>query len=359
METQNDCLDTEQFNVTQAVAECEELQGGETVARARKPASNGLMLAASLVEPGRFRLEEVPIPEPGTGQVRVRLEGCGVCGSNLPPWEGRPWFNYPFQPGQLGHEGWGSVDAVGPGVTDLKEGTRVSVLSYNAYAQYDLADARNVIPLPAALDSQPFPGEALGCAINVFRRSDISPGQAVAVVGAGFLGSLLIALAASAGARVIAISRRPFALEIARRMGAAEIVPMLDHAAIIEQVRELTGGRCCERVIEAVGQQWPLDLSGELTAERGKLIIAGYHQDGPRQVNLQLWNWRGIDVINAHERDSAVYIEGIRLAAEAVASGRLDPAPLYTHAFPLEQIAQAFQRMQQRPEGFLKALVTL
>jgi len=54
-------------------------------------------------------------------------------------------------------------------------------------------------------------------------------------------------------------------------------------------------------VIEAAGQQWPLDLATELTRERGRLIIAGYHQDGPRQINMQLWNWRGLDVINAHE----------------------------------------------------------
>ena len=66
---------------------------------------------------------------------------------------------------------------------------------------------------------------------------------------------------------------------------------------------ELTGGRFCDVVIEAVGKQWPLDLAAELAGERGRLIIAGYHQDGLRQVNMQLWNWRGLDVINAHQRD--------------------------------------------------------
>ena len=75
-------------------------------------------------------------------------------------------------------------------------------------------------------------------------------------------------------------------------------------------VKELTGGAFCDRVIEAVGKQWPLDLAAELTRERGRLIVAGYHQDGPRQVNMQLWNWRGLDVINAHERDPEVYMRG-------------------------------------------------
>jgi hypothetical protein len=54
------------------------------------------------------------------------------------------------------------------------------------------------------------------------------------------------------------------------------------------------------------------DLAGELCAERGRLVIAGYHQDGMRQVNVQLWNWRGIDVINAHERDPQAYVDGMR-----------------------------------------------
>jgi threonine dehydrogenase-like Zn-dependent dehydrogenase len=156
---------------------------------------------------------------------------------------------------------------------------------------------------------------------------------------------------------VIAISRRDFSLDVAREFGAAETIPMTDHQQIIDRVKELTGGRFCERVIEAVGKQWPLDLAGEITAERGKLIVAGYHQDGPRQVNMWLWNWRGIDVINAHERDPAVYMEGIREAVEAVASGRLNPSSLYTHRFKLDELAQALDATRDRPMGFLKAIV--
>jgi threonine dehydrogenase-like Zn-dependent dehydrogenase len=134
---------------------------------------------------------------------------------------------------------------------------------------------------------------------------------------------------------------------------------MDDHQRIIDQVKALTGGAFCDRVIEAVGHQWPLDLAAELTRERGRLIIAGYHQDGPRQVNMWLWNWRGLDVICAHERDPAVYVRGLRQAVEAVASGRLDPAPLYTHSFPLAQLDAALNATRDRPDGFLKALVTL
>jgi threonine dehydrogenase-like Zn-dependent dehydrogenase len=202
------------------------------------------------------------------------------------------------------------------------------------------------------------PGEPLGCACNIFKRSQIEAGQTVAIVGIGFLGALLTQLASHAGARVIALSRRPFALELARRCGAAHGIALDDHHKILEQVRALTGGRWCERVIEATGLQWPLDLAGEITAERGRLVIAGYHQDGLRQVNMQLWNWRGIDVINAHERDPRAYIEGMRTAVDLMVQGVLDPAPLYTHRLPLDRLGEALELTRTRPDGFLKALVT-
>src|SRR4051812_18656581 len=164
------------------------------------------MRAAVFRGRGAIRVEEVPIPSPGPGQVRVRLEGCGVCGSNLPAWEGRRWFQYPLAPGTPGHEGWGIVDEVGDGVAALEPGMRVAMLSGNAYAGYDLAPAASVLRLPEELKGLPFPGEPLACAVNVFRRSDIAPGQTVAVIGVGFIGAVVTALAASAGARVVAIS---------------------------------------------------------------------------------------------------------------------------------------------------------
>src|SRR5438046_2666609 len=97
------------------------------------------MRAAVIIEPGRVEVQQVAIPQPAPHEVRVRLEGCGVCASNLPPWEGKPWFTYPFEPGQMGHEGWGIVDTVGAEVVGLQPGDRVAMLSNHAYAEYDVA----------------------------------------------------------------------------------------------------------------------------------------------------------------------------------------------------------------------------
>jgi len=317
------------------------------------------MRAAVLTGPGALHIVHAPIPRPQQGQVRIKLEGCGVCASNLTPWAGPEWMEFPTEPGALGHEGWGLVDAVGDGVDGLGIGDRVAMLSGQAYAQYDLADSSQVAKLPEAAQDADVPLEPFGCAFNIFRRSEIREGQTVAIVGIGFLGAILVRLASAAGARVIAISRRSESLELAFRMGAAEMIPMDDHYAIVEQVRELTRGRFCDRVIEAVGKQWPLDLSAELTREGGRLVIAGYHQDGPRQVNMQLWNWRGFDVVNAHERDPQVAIRGMREAAQAIEAGVIDPSLLITHRYPLERLGEAFNATRDKPKGFVKAVVLM
>jgi len=317
------------------------------------------MRAAVLVAPGQFELQEVELPEPKPNQVRIRLQGCGVCASNIPAFEGREWFHYPMEPGALGHEGWGVVDALGDDVVDFALGERVAALSFKAYADYDVADADALVRLPAALKDKPFPGEALGCAMNIFRRAQIEPGQTVAIIGIGFLGGALTRLATRAGARVIAIARSPSALALAKLMGAAELVHMLDHHKIIEQVSQLTAGDFCPRVIECTGKQWPLDLAAELTSFGGRLVVAGYHQDGPRQVNMQLWNWRGLDVISAHERDHEVCMRGLQEAVETVASGRLDLQPLLTYRYGLSELSKALDACRTRPAGFTKALVMM
>lgn len=316
-----------------------------------------LMRAAVLEKPGDFRVREVTLKRPAAGQVRIRVEGCGVCASNLPNWEGKPWFSYPLEPGAPGHEGFGTVDEVGEKVAGLGKGDPVAFLSTHAFAQFDVVEVNSVVRLPEWLRGRAFPGEPLSCAMNIFERSDIRPGQTVAIIGIGFLGSLLTQLVSNTGARVIAVSRRKFALKTAERNGAHLCIPLDDHEKIVSRVFSETENKGCERVIEVVGKQWPLDLAGDIIAEYGRLIIGGYHQDGLRQVDMQQWNWRAIDVVNAHERAVERYTDGIRRAIAAVESGALKPDSLYTHEFGLEDVQKAFEFLSSRPDGFMKGLI--
>lgn len=313
--------------------------------------------AATLVQPMRTRVHDVALLEPGENEVRVRLQGCGVCASNLPVWEGRPWFDYPQEAGAPGHEGWGVVDATGYGITDIGVGQRVALMSGHAYAEYDIASRDCIVPLPEELDDEPFPGEPFGCAMNIFERSDIRSGQKVAVVGAGFLGLLLTQLAADAGAHVVVLSHRAFVLQLAMSMDAEQTLVTKDDGSDARRAMAIAGGEGFERVIEVSGTQRALDLASDICAERAKLIIAGYHQDGSRQVNMQQWNWRGLDVVNAHERSMDRYVSGVNKAIQAALEGRLDPFPLLTHTVTLQSLDRGFKLMHDRPEGFVKALL--
>src|SRR3954469_23640406 len=97
------------------------------------------MKAAVFTGPGQVKVERVPLPMPKADEVRIRIQGCGVCASNLAHWQGMPWSQFPMEPGSMGHEAWGTVDFVGPGVKDFQKGDRVAGLSYHAYAEYDIA----------------------------------------------------------------------------------------------------------------------------------------------------------------------------------------------------------------------------
>ncbi|MBV8378247.1 MAG: zinc-binding dehydrogenase [Verrucomicrobia bacterium] len=317
------------------------------------------MRAAVLLSPRQFELRELEVPAPAPDEVRMKVEYCGICSSNLAPWKGAPWFSYPFEPGAPGHETVGIVEELGADVADLEIGERVSMLGNHGFAEYEIAKANCVIPISSNYDQVPFLGEPLGCAMNVFRRAQVREGDWVAIVGTGFLGMILLQLSLEAGAKVIAISRRESALGIAKKMGATLTLSSKDRAQLLEVVRNATGQQLCHLVIEAAGAQETLDLASDLTGTRGRLVIAGYHQDGPRSVNMQEWNWRGIDVINAHEREEAVYAEGIRAAVQAVTEARIRLDELISHFFPFERIEEGFQTLERRPEGFIKGVVSL
>ncbi len=317
--------------------------------------TDGRTTAARLVEPGRFEIEHVARPEPGAGQILMEIGGCGVCASNIPPWEGTVGMEYPLEPGSPGHEVWGTVVEAGAGA-GIEAGSRVTALCYNGFATHDVADASAAVPLPPEVEDRRVPGEPVACAVNVFRRSGIGEGDVVAIVGTGFLGSIVAHLARGAGAaHVLAVSRREESRAAAERMGATASFSYDDD--VRGRVAELTDGKLADVVVEATGKQEPLDLAADLTRVRGRLVIAGYHQDGTRTVNMQMWNWRGLDVINAHERDPAVYTSGMREAVRLMAEGALDVEPLLTDEFPLEAINDAFRTAAQRPAGFMKAVV--
>jgi len=208
------------------------------------------MTAAVVTKPGaEFEIVEREIPSPGAGQVRIRVQACGVCHSDLFTKEGLwPGIQYPRIPG---HEIAGVIDELGAGVTTWKKGQRVGVgwhgghdgtclacrrgdfgncangtvcgISYDGgYQQYMIAPVEAVAAMPESLDvAEAAPLLCAGVTtFNALRHSGAGPGDLVAILGIGGLGHLGIQFAAKSGYRVAAISRGPGNEGLAKKLGA-------------------------------------------------------------------------------------------------------------------------------------------
>ncbi len=303
------------------------------------------MRAVRLCAAREIELAEVDDPRPGAEEVLVRIRACGVCGSDLNAWRGVPGLEYPLDPGAPGHEVYGEVLELGPGASALRVGDTVTGLMWNSFAELGVARAENLVTVPSGV---PLLGEPLACAMNVIRRSGIAPDGRFVIVGFGYLAALMVHLAPP-GVRWVAIARREDSRALALRLGAEAAYEFGNIPSELWDSFEVA--------IEAAGVQQTLDFATWLTAYGGRLVIAGYHADGPRTVNMQSWNWKGIDVINAHERQPARYMAGLRQALELLSQRNIDLAHLHTHSWPLARAAEAFATAEQRPAGFIKGML--
>jgi len=257
----------------------------------------------------------------------------------------------------LGHEVSGVVEALGEGVSGVEAGQPVTALAQRGFAEYTTARAANIIPLPKNIPLHLALGEPIACAANAAMRAGIQLGDTVVLVGAGFMGALLLQFVTQLGAaHVSVIDPRPSARALARQLGADSVLDPGENDPV-RAILSLTEGAGADVVIEATGNQRGLDLAATLTRTRGRLVIYGYHQGGTRTVDAQLWNLRGLDIVNAHQRDNSDYMKGMRVGINMLKHRKLDMTSLVTHRFPLEQIADAFALALERPEGFVKAIV--
>jgi threonine dehydrogenase-like Zn-dependent dehydrogenase len=154
----------------------------------------------------------------------------------------------------------------------------------------------------------------------------------------------------------VADTRRD-ALERARRLGATRVVDV-GAESVRSVVGELTGGRGADISIEVTGAQGALSTLGEVTRMSGKIVVAGYHQGAPRSIPLGQWNWMAFDLVNAHFREQRTILRGMAVATRLMAAERLSLSRLVTHRFPLDRIDESFRTAHEKPDGFVKAMVT-
>ena len=302
---------------------------------------------ARLVSQRTFEVKSERVPEPEEGRVLVRVVACGVCASELHAWED-PLPEYPIT---MGHEPVGVVEEAGAGEGGFSVGAMVTGRFGPTFCDYLLVDPRDLVAVPAGLGIEDAMGEPLGCVVEGFRRTPLELGDRVAVVGAGYMGALMLELLRVGGlGPIVAIDPRPDARRLAVELGAGEAYDPAD-----PPIGELTGA--FDVVIESSGTQSGLDLATEMVREHGAISILGFHQGARRSVDVEAWNWKAIDVINAHVRRRDLLNDAIRRGLELVQQGRIRPARLVTHRSGLEGIDDAFRALSSKPEGFVKAVV--
>jgi threonine dehydrogenase-like Zn-dependent dehydrogenase len=159
--------------------------------------------------------------------------------------------------------------------------------------------------------------------------------------------------------RIVAIDVREDARTAALALGADEAYDpsQLPDEYKITNFGDWQSDRGFDVVVEGSGTQLGLTLAGEMVRAHGVLSILGYHQGGPRQVDVGMWNWKAIDVVNAHVRRRADLMESMRIGLELTAKGLIDLGALVTHRYPLDQVDRAYADLRQKPPGFIKAVV--
>jgi threonine dehydrogenase-like Zn-dependent dehydrogenase len=315
------------------------------------------MKAAQLVKPHTFTIVTVPNLVPREDEVLIRVIACGVCKGDFNKWNGIS-DQYPREPGSSGHEVYGTVEQFGSKVENLKTGDLVSSIRFpgKGFAEFALATARHVCRVPRELKNDIVLGEPLACAVNAVGRTKILPGDSVLVIGVGFMGALALKLLALMGAApLLAVDISESSRDLAKRIGADFVFDPQDKRSM-DRIRQLTGADGVDCVVEATGTQEALDFCTEAVRVRGTLVIYGYHVDNRRTINMQMWNWKGLDVINAHERDQDMYFYGMVRAFNLLKYGRLT-FDLISHEFDLEAINDCFQLIANRPPDYVKAVI--
>ncbi len=302
---------------------------------------------------GRFELREVEPPACGPRAVLVRTAAVGVCEGEVYRYtETRREKGAPEA--WMGHEGSGTVVAVGDDVGDVHVGDTVTCIG-GPFAELFVAGTADLVVLPDVVDPRYALGEPVACCVHAARRFGVSLGDRVAVVGVGFMGLLCLQLARLLGAaHVCAFDPIPWRLDVARTLGADAVCDPSGGAPA--DVAAALGP--FDVVIEAAGSPSAVDLSAELVREHGRLTLVGYHQSdgGMRTVNMKAWNYKAIDVVNGHVRDAREKRNAMRIGVDLIAAGRLRTEPLVT-LYPLAEIGRAFSDLAARKQGLLKAVL--
>ncbi len=341
------------------------------------------MKALVLSEYKQLHLEDVPVPQPAEDELLIRIQACGICGSDVHGFDGSTGRRIP--PIVMGHEAAGIVEAVGRGVTSFMAGDRVTFDStvycgqcfYCRRGQVNLCDNREVVgvstPLfrrmgafaeyvavPARIayalpEKMPFAHaaliEAVSVAVHGASLTPIEPGDTAVVVGAGMIGLLTLQAAREAGAgRVFVCDVDDTRLEMARSLGATETFNSKKQDAVAE-IQKRTESRGADVALECVGITEAIHTAVESVRKGGAVTLVG---NVAPKVELALQSVVSRQIrLQGSCASSGEYPACIAMMAD----GRIRVETLVSAVAPLEDGAAWFQRLYDREPGLLKVVL--
>lgn len=334
------------------------------------------MRAAVLQQPGEpLAIVDRPDPQPGTGEVVLRVDACGICGSDLHLSEA-----YPMPGLVLGHEFCGTVTEIGAGVETRRVGDRVTALSLapcgqcaacatgrvrkceqvamigierpGAYAEYVVVNARDTFVLPPALDHRHGAlVEPLAVALHTVRRAGISAGDDALVLGGGPVGLAVALWLRTLGAREVVVSDPvPSRRELAEKVGATATIDPTNRD-VGDAFAALTGRRA-PLVIECVGVPGLLQHATDVAAVDATVVIAGVCM-APDTITPLTAMTKELDLRFAFYYEAGDYTTTI----DMIDRGRIDPLPLVTSEVTLDEAPRAFADLKH-PTDECKVLIT-
>ena len=341
------------------------------------------MRAARLYGIRDLRVEDVPRPVPGPGEVLLRVASVGICGSDVHYYlEGSIGDQVIAEPLVPGHEFSAWVEELRPGVDRLSKGELVAVEPAihcghcescenghpnlcptvrfkgspgidGACAEYITMPVGNCFPMPDGFT--PDDGvllETLGIAIHSLDLAHLRAGQTVAVLGAGSVGLLTAAVARVAGAaKVYMTDPLAYRRELALRYAADEVFDP-DGGDVVSEIMEATKGRGVDVAFEAAGAAHTPAQSAEGTRPGGKVIVTGIPSDDSMVMKAGTVRRKGL-TIKLVRRMKHTYPRAMSL----VQTGLVDLKPLITHRFAFERVVEAYETAASRADGVLKAVV--
>ena len=324
------------------------------------------MRAAVYYNNNDIRIEEMPVPEIGPGEILVRIESSGICGSDV-----MEWYRIKKAPLVLGHEIVGSIEKVGADIDRFIPGQRVSVAHhvpceecrYCLEGKYSLCDTLRttnfdpggfaefvrvpeinvekgtfVIPDGLSSDAAAFI-EPLACVVRGMHTARFREGDDVLVLGSGISGLLFIKLLRAKGAgRIVATDIDPVRLDAARRMGADEAIDAKE--ATPDKLKELNGGRLFDLAVTCAGVE-PVVLQAIRSVDRGGTVLLFAPLAPGVEITMPFFDlWRDqLTIVSTYAGPPA----DSREAMDLLASGEIEVEDMITHRLPLDRTAEGFR----------------